>query len=378
MIRVAFGTTVLERCQARGAVDGIGTYSRELLSRLAKTPGLELQPFAYAGPASGASSAAASNFGPFKLQALFSLATGLPFPVARRSVRGTIDLVHATDHLIPSLGKIPVVATLMDAIPLAHPEWVTYSWQGIKNVLWRRSARWAAHVVTLSTHAKQELIEWFRLPEDRISVTPLGVAGRWFMTPSGTDLERVHTCYALPERFFLFVGTLQPRKNVARLIAAHRMLSRALRKEFPLVVIGRAGWGCEQEVLALSAGDGGALRWLRYVPDADLVPLLSRSSALVFPSLHEGFGLPVLEAFAAGVPVITSNTTALPEVAGDAALLVDPLQPGEIAEAMRTLVENEPLAEQLRKRGRARAAAYTWDRTATLTAEVYGRVLAAR
>lgn len=374
-IRVAFGTTVLERGLAQNAVDGIGNYSRELLGRLDRAEGLQLTPFAYSLAAAPAPAGRVLDFGAFQTQAIYSLATGLPFPVASRRVARTIDIVHATDHLIPRLPKVPVVATLMDAIPLAHPEWVAYSFRRVRNALWRRSAAWANHVVTISNYAKQELVEWFRIPEHRITVTPLGVDQRWFMMPAQADVDRVKANYALPERFFLFVGTLQPRKNLARLIAAHRGLPDALRRELPLVVVGRAGWGCEAEVAALSEGDNGALRWLRYVPDRDLIPLVSRATALVFPSLHEGFGLPVLEAFAAGVPVISSNATSLPEVAGDAAILFAPDQVGEMTDAMRLLANDERQAEVLRVRGRERAASFTWERTAQMTDEVYRRVL---
>lgn len=378
-MRVAFGTTVLERGLAQNAVDGIGNYSRELLRRLSDTKELELAPFVYSSELRNRGLISeAVDFGPFKPQALFSLVSGRPFPIAAQRVSDRIDLVHATDHLIPRLRKTPVVATLMDAIPLAHPEWVTYSLRGLKNALWRRSACWADHVVTISEHAKQELMQWFRLPEERITVTPLGVDQRWFVEPTTSDVGRMNAAHSLPERFFLFVGTLQPRKNVSQLIAAHRRLPDTLRREFPLVVAGRAGWGCDAEVAALNEGDQGALRWLRYVPDGDLVPLVSRATALVFPSMHEGFGLPVLEAFAVGIPVLSSNATSLPEVAGDAAILFDPSQTDEITEAMSLLIKHEALAGQLKARGRERAASFTWERTAKMTADVYRRVLGSR
>lgn len=378
-MRVAFGTTVLERGLAQNAVDGIGNYSRELLRRLDDTNGLKLAPFVYSSELRNRDLIAeAVNFGPFKRQAFFSLISGQPFPIAAQRVSQRIDLVHATDHLIPRLRKTPVVATLMDAIPLAHPEWVTYSFRGLKNALWRRSACWADHVVTISEHAKQELMQWFRLPEKRITVTPLGVDQGWFVAPTTSDIGRVNAAYSLPERFFLFVGTLQPRKNVSQLIAAHRRLPPILRREFPLVVAGRAGWECDAEIAALNEGDQGALRWLRYVPDGDLVPLVSRATALVFPSLHEGFGLPVLEAFAVGIPVLSSNATSLPEVAGDAAIFFDPHQPDEIAEAMKLLINDEALAGRLKALGRERAALFTWERTAEMTADVYRRVLGSR
>jgi len=373
-MRVALGTTVLEQGLSQGGLDGIGNYSRELLTHLKRLPLLDVQPYVFSGAVSPDRNASILQAGSFGAQALFALTTGRPLPGRMSAFAGRFDLVHATDHLIPCISKIPVIATLMDAIPLSHPEWVNYSLKGLKNAFWKRSTRWASHVLTISEYSRQELIEWFGIPERRISVTPLGVEPRWFVAPSPAQRERVRQLYQLPSRYFLFVGTLQPRKNVARLIAAHQMLAPALRREFPLVVVGRAGWACEKEVQALSDGDHGCLRWLNYVPDEDLLPLVSQASALTFPSLHEGFGLPVLEAFAAGVPVITSNSTSLPEVAGSAALLIDPMKVAEIADAMNLLLTDDAVSEKLRKLGRERATRFTWESTAKLTQGVYQQV----
>jgi alpha-1,3-rhamnosyl/mannosyltransferase len=231
--------------------------------------------------------------------------------------------------------------------------------------------------VTISEHSKQELVEWFRIPEHRISITPLGVNRRWFSKPSPDELQSASKKYGLPEQYLLFVGTLQPRKNVGRLITAHRMLSESMRRDFPLVVVGRAGWGCEEVVKMLIEGDRNRILWLNYLPGEDLLPLVQLATALVFPSLHEGFGLPVLEAFAAGVPVITSNTTALPEVAGQAALLVDPESTSDIADAMRMLVTDDALSRKLRSLGRERAKWFSWERTVKKTVAVYQKARSA-
>jgi len=182
--------------------------------------------------------------------------------------------------------------------------------------------------------------------------------------------------YQLPETFFISVGTLQPRKNVESTILAHRAFIAAERARTPLIIIGRAGWKCE-EVTKLIEEDStsGAVRWLNHVPDADLLPVLKLASALVFPSLGEGFGLPVLEAFAASVPVITSNSSSLPEVAGDAAILINPLDVDAISNAMKQVLENLDLVMLLRQRGVARARRFSWQTCADLTLEVYKRML---
>lgn len=366
---------MLCRGLAKGGIDGIGNYTRALLSHLDAAQDLHVVPYSYLNLEGVLSERQILPVGRFEPQALYSILSGAAFPLASHALGGKVDLVHATDHLIPSLRRTPVVATLMDAIPLAHPEWVSYRFKRIKNALWRRSACWADHVITPSTHAKQELTTWFGIPEQRISVTPLGVDERWFHAPLPSIRDAVRRRHGLPDTFFLFVGTLQPRKNLGRVIAAHRSLSTALRRDVPLVVVGRAGWGCDAEVAILTDGDAGALRWLRHVPDDDLLALVSTAAALVFPSLHEGFGLPVLEAFAAGTPVITSTTTSLPEVAGDAAWLLNPLETHAIAEAMLGLIESTTLANTLRDKGRARATQFSWAQTAAMTAAVYHHTL---
>lgn len=372
-MRVGFGTTVLAQGMARGGIDGIGSYTRELMQRMAQAPGIKLQPFAYSGPFPADMAGYTLNAGPFQRQAAVSLLTGLPFSLMQRACAGQVDLVHATDHYTPRLRGIPVVATLMDAIPLAHPEWITYRFRCAKNEAWRRSAHWAQHIITISEHSRTEIAQWFRIPEKRISVIPLGVDARWFAKPTPQALSRVRQHYQLPERFFLAVGTLQPRKNIGTLIAAHRLLPASLRREIPLVVVGKAGWGCADVVAQLQAGDQGALRWLQYVPDVDMLPLLHQASALVFPSLHEGFGLPVLEAFAARTPVITSNTTALPEIAtGGGAIIVNPLSSGELAEAMRYIAHARvEVLQQLQSQGQAWAEKFTWESTRNATLAVY-------
>lgn len=373
-MRIAFGVSVLARALEKNCLDGIANYSRELLVRLRQFEHIDLTPYSFATGKYCGDQQAALDLGHFIPQALFSHCTGIPFPLATARLPPGIDLVHATDHWIPVLKGTPVLATLMDAIPLAHPEWVSSRFRNIKNQIWRQAAQKASHILTISEYSRQEIVRWFRIPESRISVAPLGVDKRWFTAPG--ERAALVTSMKLPPRYFLFLGTLQPRKNLMTLIRAHRMLPAALRHDFPLLVAGRAGWACEAETAALQEGDNGTLQWLRFVPDDELVPLVQGASALVFPSLHEGFGLPVLEAFAAGTPVICSNATCLPEVTGDAALLVPPHDPVAMADAMAHLATDESMANELRHRGLIRAHQFSWEHTAHKTYEAYQQVLA--
>lgn len=376
-LRVGFGMTALAHGAAGAGVDGIGAYTRELGTRLAASHEVAIQPYVHGAPVQLPAGLQAQDVGGFKRQAFGSIVTGASFPGLREFVRtNELDMVHATDHLVPRLRGTPVVATIMDAMPLAHPEWVAYGLKTIKNTLWKRSIHWADRVITISEFSKTEIERWFGVPADRIHVVPLGVDARWFAALDSAEIERGRVHYRLPDTYFLAVGTLQPRKNLSRLIAAHEQLPNRLRREFPLLVVGKVGWDCTPEVAQLQDPGDRSLQWLGYVPDADLPAVLAGAAALMFVSLYEGFGLPVLEAFAAGVPVVTSNTTALPEVAGGAALLVNPADVGEIADAMRQIVATPGLATSLRDSGLQRARAFSWDRTVGGTIAVYKRLLA--
>jgi glycosyltransferase involved in cell wall biosynthesis len=226
-------------------------------------------------------------------------------------------------------------------------------------------------VIAVSRAMVPELVEHYAVPEERISVTHLGVDERWFEREPDARIAALRQRYHLDRRYLLFVGTLQPRKNVARILAAFERLPPSFRAEVQLVIAGRAGWQIDELVTALrTAGNEGRVRWLDYVPAADLRSLYQGAAAFVFPSLHEGFGLPVLEAFASGVPVVCSNVTSLPEVAGDAALQVDPTDVAGLASAMEALVSDDALAQRMRERGRDRAREFTWDRCAEGTLAV--------
>ena len=378
MIKVGFGVTVLERSCDSGGIDGIGTYTNELNNQFAKLKDqLEVYPFTVgiSNHSNKSLSEATFRFPNFKFSVFSSTFTWLPF-IGGSKFSQPLDIIHATDHYIPNVGKAPLVATLMDAIPLSHPEWTNSSLRSIKNYFWKRTAKWADKIITISEFSKIQISEKFRIPKDKIIVIPLGVAERWFKEIPESVIANVVTKYQLNKDFFLFIGTLQPRKNISRLIEAYLSLPDAIKNNRPLVIVGRAGWGCRDLVNKLSSNYfGSSVRWLEHLPEDDLLPLLKGANALVYPTLYEGFGLPVLEAFASKVPVISSNTTSIPEVAGDAALLTDPYDSSSIALGMQKIIEDPNLSSDLIKKGYLRALDYTWERTARETLMVYHQLI---
>lgn len=377
-MRIAFSTSVLARGMTNSSIDGIGSYTRELGKSLACRNDISLIPIGFQMAVAKdviAGTEPPVLLGRYGQKVLFSALTSFPFS-SKSLVERKIDIFHATDHLIPKFSDVPVVATLMDAIPLSHPEWVRMNLAALKRWLWQKAAHWADHVVTISEYSKVEIVTHFGIPADKISVTPLGVDARFFERIESQTKEAILDRLCIPDAFFLFVGTLQPRKNVERVLDAHAALPNRLRKEVPLIIVGRAGWGCETLVHRLSHPDNSSyVRWLQYLPDLEVRTLMQSANALVFPSLCEGFGLPVLEAFASGLPVITSNRTSLPEVAGDAALMVDPENVMEITEAMTQIIDSPGLSTQLAKAGLLRANSFDWNTCATATLAAYQKVL---
>jgi alpha-1,3-rhamnosyl/mannosyltransferase len=383
VIRVGFGVTALAKAQAGGAHDGISHYTQELLTRFQQRSDLACLPFSFGTTfrlhdnivQSRDDQTAPEILKRYPAVAAWSAFSGQNYLGIDR-LASRVDLLHATDHLIPKYRSVPVVATLMDAIPFSHPEWTNSSFRSLKNGLWRRAIGWADRVITISDYSKTELIKWAGVQPDKIDVISLGVDQRWFSEVTAAQCAGVRQAHGLPDTFFISVGTLQPRKNVLSTIQAHRALSPMQRKQYPLVIVGRAGWKCE-DTLAMIEQDSRAetVRWLPQVTDQDLFVIVKMAHGLVFPSLAEGFGLPVLEAFAAQVPVITSDTTSLPEVAGDSAISVPPQDIEAIAEAMRQFIDDSALCQTLKQKGLKRARQFSWDTCADSTLAVYQKTL---
>lgn len=370
-LNIGYGVTVLGASSVRAELDGIGYYTQELGARLAAI-GHQLKPYQFGHTGLDAFQAQRVHAWPGYIQTtLLSALTGLSLPGSNR-LKGKVDLFHSTDHYIPLIKSVPHIATVMDAIPISNPEWMASRFRGLKNRIRKTTAQWPDHIITISEYSKSQLIEHFGLKSEDISISYLGVDDRYFARLDEEVIRSHLRARGLGEQFFLFVGTLQPRKNLGKLVDAHLMLPPHIRKAFPLVIVGRVGWG-ETNWKALFSQDH--IVWLPQTSDLEKRALMQQATAMVFPSLAEGFGLPVIEAFASGLPVISSNTTSIPEVAGDAALLVDPRDVGVISEAMMTLAANESVRQEMRQKGLTRATQFTWEVCAKATLNAYQKVL---
>jgi glycosyltransferase involved in cell wall biosynthesis len=243
-------------------------------------------------------------------------------------------------------------------------------WHPPERVAWmeRRlpaTLRQARRFVAISAFTKTEMVARLGIQPTRIDVVPMGLSGD-FHPVAAAAAAPVLARFGLADRaYVLAVSTLEPRKNFDRLLAAHTLLPAALRQLVPLVIAGGRGWGStlDDATTAPHLADG-TLRLPGFVSDDDLVALYARAAVVAYPSLYEGFGLPVLEAMACGTPLVVSNDSAVAETAGDAALLVDPRDPHAIAKGLRRVLEDDALADELRARGLAHAAGFTWGRMA--------------
>lgn len=271
---------------------------------------------------------------------------------------GPVDVAHATT-IIPCPSRAPLVVTLHDLAFLHYPQYFTRRGVAVFGRSLKRIAR-SADLVLCVSQATMDDAARCGLPAERLRHVPNGVDA----TPATpADVARVRAAHHLPERYLLFVGTLEPRKNLRRLVAAIGLLDEPL----PLVVAGADGWGDQK----LDVPAGVDVRFLGFVPDADLAGLYAGAEVFCYPSEWEGFGLPVGEAMAQGVAVVTSRGTATEEVAGGVGVLVDPLDVTDIARGIDDALRDRP---RLAAAGPARAAELSWRRTAMLTAAAYREV----
>jgi glycosyltransferase involved in cell wall biosynthesis len=286
-----------------------------------------------------------------------------------------IDVFHATSYYAPLGSRVPAVVTIHDLSTFASPSLHPRSRVLRARLLMPVVARRAAAVIVPSRAVAGEVVARLGVPPELIHVVPEAPAEVFTRPVARADVDEVLARYGLEPGFSLAVGTLEPRKNLGRVVEAIGRLrcEPGHDTKLRLVVAGPSGWKFGREEAAGRAVDG--VRFLGFVPDVDLRVLMAAARALVYPSLYEGFGLPVLEAMAAGLPVVTSGSGALAELAGDAALLVDPLDTDSIAAAMARLVVDPALGPRLAELGRTRAAAYSWERTARETLEVYRAAL---
>lgn len=288
-----------------------------------------------------------------------------------RALRKEFGVFHGPQFRLPRL-DIPGVVTIHDLSVYSWAECHPAARVAATRLHIESAVRRASHVITDSAFTRQELIDHFGLPEGAVSAVSLACSED-FHPRDEHELGPVLRGFGLRYRgFAFFSGTIEPRKNIDRLIDAYSRLPQALRMQYPLVLCGYQGWKSDEtHARIVRAQAEGWLRYLGYVEESVLPQLFAAARLFVFPSLYEGFGLPVLEAMASGVPVVCSASASLPEVAGGAAELFDPLDVEAVTASLLRGLEDEAWRTEARSRGLARAADFSWQRCAGETAGVY-------
>lgn len=306
----------------------------------------------------------------------YSLQEQIRIPMALR--REHVDLFHAPHYVLPPLIHCRSVVTIHDCIHLVFPQDLPgrFAHAYAKAQLWTAAHR-SDRVLTVSETSKLDILRRFRVPADKVTVVYNAIDESLSTPPSDEDVERVRMRYQLKDPFALYVGNIKPHKNLERLIDAfHRLRAESQFEPLQLIIIGdeiNRYQGLRRAVHRHKLHKH--VRFFGFVPPETLAVLYRLAGVFVFPSLYEGFGLPPLEAMYCGTPVVTSNVSSLPEVVGDAAVLVDPYDPDSIAEGMRRVLTDGDLRASLRERGQARAREFSWERSVAQIRAVYGEVM---
>ena len=362
---------------------GIGRLVRDLISALAQVDtSTEYKLFVSGATKQSLPAAPASNFtwkptriNPRWLARIWHR-TQLPLPV--ETFTGQVDLFHATDFTLPpSLSKTKTIVTVHDLSFVRVPDAASQKLKRYLDVVVPRSVHKANHVIADSQATKDDLIEFYNIPSDKITVLLSGVDSGYQKIKQFVSLMTIRNKYNIPNTPYIFcVGTIQPRKNYSRTIKALKIL-RDEGYELDFVIAGGKGW-LEDEMYQTIKDTGleNHVHLIGFADDEDLPALYSGAECVAFPSLYEGFGFPVLEGMACETPVVTSNLSSLPEVAGDAALLVDPYDIEAIADAIKRILDDSELRQTLIKRGINQASKFTWESSARQLCQIYNDVLA--
>ena len=365
----------VDACLLAEEVTGIGRYTVEVLSRLTLA-GHEWFLYSHKPIVVGKWEMSnvhlrTDNFPGRGLRMLWAQ-SAMPF----RAWRDEIDLFWSPAHRLPSLlpTRVARVVTVHDLVWKHAGETMRPMSRWLDSILMPEAVRLADRVITVSGHTAEDLLREMPSARGKVFPIPLGTS---FLAPAAS--RESLTSLGLTEPYFLFVGTLEPRKNLTRLLEAFARLPDSLRSRAVLAIAGGKGWGgVDVATIAERFGIGDRVRVLGYVDDSQLATLYAHALFLAMPSLYEGFGLPLLEAMSHGTPVLTSNCASMPEVAGDAGMLVDPCDVDSVAHGLSELLSHDARRNALACLAKTHAASFSWDRAAEDTLRIFDDAIGAR
>jgi glycosyltransferase involved in cell wall biosynthesis len=360
---------------------GIGSYVRNLVEAIARRPesgGYDFRLYVRAEDL-GALPALTDNFSVVQEDSPgYSVAELTAF--AWRLLRERLDLFHATHYVIPPLARATAVVTIHDIIHVLYPQFLPNRAALLyARVMIRRALKRADRILTVSYNTKRDLVDYFGIAPARVEVVYNGVSAKFRPDIPGAERDRVAAKYGLPRPYLLFLGGEKPHKNVRNVLRAFAQARRERALPHGLVLAGPMPKNRSRVEAVISALELDS-RVFRpgIVPEEDLPGLFAAAEAFLYPTLYEGFGLPVVEAMASGVPVLTSSTSALQEIAGGYALLVDPMDVDAIARGIIVLATDPARRSELIELGKRRARDFSWDRAAEQTLKLYAEALGPR
>lgn len=301
----------------------------------------------------------------------------IPLTLTAELRRRPVDILHV-QYTAPPWAPCKTVVMIHDLSFEHLPEtFKRRSWMQMQLTV-RSTARSASHIVTDSNYSREDILRTYRLPEERVTTTPLAASSRFKPVEDAQELKLTLNKYGIENDYILAVGSIQPRKNIPRLIRAYASLfsQPGAGTHIPkLVIAGKPAWLFKETIKTAAASAArDHIIFTGYVPEVDLPALYTGATCFAYPSIFEGFGIPLLEAMGCGTPTITSDRTCFPEVVGDASLMIDPFDEISIADALRRIISDVSLRQQLRSRGFKQSSLFNWRQTARLTLAVYDRV----
>lgn len=363
-MRIAVNTRLL----LKGKLEGIGWFAHETLSRLVVAHPEHQFIFFFDRPYDK-EFVFAPNVEPVVLKPqarhpfLYYLWTEVAIPHALKKYKA--DLYFSPEGLGTLRTKVPTCITIHDLAYIHYPQFMDklHKWHYARYL--PKFAKRATRIVAVSEYTKQDIVQHYHTPEQKIDVI-YNAPHELYKPLNNTEKEVIKEQYTQGEEFFLFTGALHPRKNIINLLKAFVKFKRRQRSKIKLVIVGRMAWQYKEieEAKALMPYKDDVI-WTGYLHVAELAKITASAYAMVYPSLFEGFGIPIVEAMSCHVPVIVANTSSMPEVGGDAALLADPQNPDDIAEKMMLIYKDEPLRNRLIKAAALQAAKFDWEQSAT-------------
>ena len=281
------------------------------------------------------------------------------------------DIYHFFNFTIPKNIKGKIIITIYDTVFFTVPE----TMGDMKTISeYRYAAEKSDLIITISESAKSDIIKHFNVSEEKIKIVTRGIdLQKYSHKYSKSELENIRKKYNLPQNYILYLGTIEPRKNIERIVKSFKRYKQEINDDLKLVIVGKKGWKYDN-IMKLIESMGTDIIITGYIDEEDKVPIYKLSQIFVFPSLYEGFGMPILEAMASGTPVITSNISSMPEVAGNAGILVDPFDENEIFGAYKKILSDEKLKKEMVQRGLEQAKKFEWKKSVEILEKIYEEI----